>query len=104
MAADTRKPNAIVGRPLKSTHKGTTPTKTSASRSKAKANTRMQQIVTYAEVKAIASGNPLVIEKAHIDAELIRLTRLRSAHAEEQYRIRTNLRRSHEDAEMFTVR
>jgi hypothetical protein len=35
---------------------------------------------------------------------LIRLTRLRSAHAEEQYRIRTNLRRSHEDAETFTAR
>ena len=56
--------------------------------------------LTYAEVKAIASGNPLVIEKAQVDAELIRLTRLRSAHAEEQYRIRTNLRRSHEDAEV----
>ena len=60
--------------------------------------------LTYAEVKAIASGNPLVIEKAQVDAELIRLTRLRSAHAEEQYRIRTNVRRSHEDAETFTTR
>jgi len=60
--------------------------------------------LTYAEVKAIASGNPLVIEKAQVDAELIKLTRLRSAHAEEQYRIRTNLRRSHEDAEAFTGR
>jgi len=60
--------------------------------------------LTYAEVKAIASGNPLVIEKAQVDAELIRLTRLRSAHAEEQYRIRTNLRRSREDAEAFTGR
>jgi hypothetical protein len=60
--------------------------------------------LTYAEVKAIASGNPLVIEKAQVDAELIRLTRLRSAHAEEQYRIRSNLRRSHEDAEIFTAR
>jgi hypothetical protein len=60
--------------------------------------------LTYAEVKAIASGNPLVIEKAQVDAELIRLTRLRSAHAEEQYRIRANLRRSNEDAEVFTGR
>src|SRR2546425_9590399 len=61
-------------------------------------------VLTYAEVKAIASGNPLVIEKAQVDAEFMRLTRLRSAHAEEQFRIRSNLRRSHEDAEMFTVR
>ena len=60
--------------------------------------------LTYAEVKAIASGNPLVIEKAQVDAELIRLTRLRSAHAEEQYRIRTSLRHSHEEAEIFTER
>ena len=58
----------------------------------------------YAEVKAIASGNPLVIEKAQVDAELMRLTRLRSAHAEEQYRIRSDLRRSHEDAKGFANR
>lgn len=55
--------------------------------------------LTYAEVKAIASGNPLVIEKAQVDAELMRLTRLRSAHGEEQYRIRGDRRRSEEEAE-----
>ena len=60
--------------------------------------------LTYAEVKAIASGNPLVIEKAQVDAELIRLTRLRSAHTEEQYRIRANVRRSLEDVGTFTTR
>ena len=60
--------------------------------------------LTYAEVKAIASGNPLVIEKAQVDAELMRLTRLRSAHAEEQYRIRSNLRHAHDDAATFTAR
>ncbi|MDE3098772.1 MAG: DEAD/DEAH box helicase [Verrucomicrobiota bacterium] len=60
--------------------------------------------LTYAEVKAIASGNPLVIEKAQVDAELMRLTRLRSAHAEEQYRIRSNLRRAREEAETYTER
>lgn len=54
--------------------------------------------LTYAEVKAIASGNPLVIEKAQVDAELMRLTRLRSAHSEEQYRIRNERRRAEEDA------
>ena len=60
--------------------------------------------LTYAEVKAIASGNPLVIEKAQVDAELIRLTRLRSAHAEEQYRIRTNLRHARDEVEKWTER
>ncbi len=60
--------------------------------------------LTYAEIKAIASGNPLVIEKAQVDAELIRLTRLRSAHAEEQYRIRASLRHSREEVQTWTER
>jgi N12 class adenine-specific DNA methylase len=60
--------------------------------------------LTYAEVKAIASGNPLVIEKAQVDAELMRLTRLRSAHAEEQYRIRSNLRHARDEAATCTER
>jgi len=37
--------------------------------------------LTYAEVKAIASGNPLVREKAGVDAELSRLARLQTQHA-----------------------
>jgi hypothetical protein len=60
--------------------------------------------VTCAEIKAIASGNPLVIEKAQVDAELIRLTRLSSAHAEEQYRIRASLRHSREEVQAWTER
>jgi hypothetical protein len=60
--------------------------------------------LTYAEVKAIASGNPLVIEKAQVDAELIRLTRLRYAHAEEQYRIRATLRSSRLEVEFWSER
>lgn len=60
--------------------------------------------LTYAEVKAIASGNPLVIEKAQVDAELMKLTRLHSAHVEEQYRIRSSLRHSQEEAQRYTER
>jgi N12 class adenine-specific DNA methylase len=60
--------------------------------------------LTYAEVKAIASGNPLVIEKAHIDAEVGRLSRLRSQHHETQYRIRNTIRRTHEEIEILTSR
>jgi len=59
--------------------------------------------LTYAEVKAIASGNPLVIEKAQVDAELMKLT-VALAHAEEQYRIRANLRHSHEEVQRCTER
>jgi TolA-binding protein len=48
--------------------------------------------LTYAEVKAIASGNPMVIEKASIDAEVARLSRLRTQHLETQFRLRTQVR------------
>ncbi len=48
--------------------------------------------LTYAEVKAIASGNPLVIEKAQIDAEVMRLTRLKKQHAESLYQMRYRLK------------
>ena len=60
--------------------------------------------LTYAEVKAIASGNPLVIEKAQVDAEVGRLSRLRSQHHETQYRIRSTIRRTHEELEILTRR
>jgi hypothetical protein len=53
--------------------------------------------LTYAEVKAIASGNPLVIEKASIDAEVARLTRLQGQHRETQYNLRIRLRHQTED-------
>ena len=60
--------------------------------------------LTYAEVKAIASGNPLVIEKASVDAEVTRLCRLRSQHAETQYRIRSEIRRFKEAIPMLNER
>ncbi|HWC58624.1 MAG TPA: DEAD/DEAH box helicase family protein, partial [Verrucomicrobiae bacterium] len=48
--------------------------------------------LTYAEVKAIASGNPLVIEKAAVDAEVMRLTRLKKQHSESLYQIRYRIK------------
>jgi hypothetical protein len=53
--------------------------------------------LTYSEVKAIASGNPLVIEKASIDAEVGRLTRLQGQHRETQFKVRSHLRHLSED-------
>jgi hypothetical protein len=43
------------------------------------------QELSYAEVKAIASGNPAVLTLAEADAELQRLTVLKKNHADEQY-------------------
>jgi len=48
--------------------------------------------LTYAEVKAIASGNPMVIEKAKVDAEVSRLSRLHCEHQETQFKLRSRVR------------
>jgi len=53
--------------------------------------------LTYAEVKAIASGNPLVLEKAQVDAEVMRLTRLRAQHRDGLYQTRTSIRLAQQD-------
>ena len=50
------------------------------------------QELSYAEVKAIASGNPAVLTLAAADAELQRLSILRRNHADEQFLARRNLK------------
>src|SRR6266481_1196021 len=48
--------------------------------------------LSYAEVKAIASGNPAVLTLAAADAELQRLMILTKNHADEQYLARRKLK------------
>jgi hypothetical protein len=60
--------------------------------------------LTYAEVKAIASGNPLVMEKAQVDAEVMRLNRLRSQHSEALFITRTSIRRAQEELPRLQVK
>src|SRR5205807_277009 len=43
--------------------------------------------LSFAEIKAIASGNPLVVEKIKIDTEVRRLDMLRASHLNRQYDI-----------------
>ena len=50
------------------------------------------QELSYAEVKAIASGNPAVLTLAETDAELKRLAVLKKQHASEQYTARKSLK------------
>ncbi len=45
------------------------------------------QALSYAEVKALASGSPLLLEKAGVDNEVARLVRLRRAHHLDQRRL-----------------
>jgi N12 class adenine-specific DNA methylase len=44
--------------------------------------------LTYAEIKAIASGNPAVMEKVKVDTEVRKLDQLRSSHVNQQHNIR----------------
>jgi len=48
--------------------------------------------LSYAEIKAIASGNPLVMEKVRIDTEVRRLDMLRAAYLNQQYEIGKQVR------------
>jgi hypothetical protein len=48
--------------------------------------------LTYAEIKAIASGNPAVVEKIKIDTEVRKLDQLRAVHANQQRHIRWTMR------------
>src|SRR5207248_2599059 len=50
------------------------------------------QELSYAEVKAIASGNPAVLTLAEADTELQRLTVLKKHHLDEQYLARRSVR------------
>ena len=50
------------------------------------------QELSYAEVKAIASGNPAVLTLAEADAEIQKLAVLRKNHADEQYLARRSVR------------
>jgi hypothetical protein len=50
------------------------------------------QELSYAEVKAIASGNPAVLTLAEADAEVKRLTILKKHHTDEQYLARRAMR------------
>src|SRR5207237_4436945 len=50
------------------------------------------QELSYAEVKAIASGNPAILTLAEADAELQRLALLKKGHMDEQYIARRSVR------------
>jgi N12 class adenine-specific DNA methylase/tRNA G46 methylase TrmB len=62
------------------------------------------QELSYAEVKAIASGNPAVLVLAEADAELQRLAVLKRSHADEQYMSRKKMKELPEHVERLERR
>jgi hypothetical protein len=49
------------------------------------------QALSFAEVKALATGDPLVLEKAGVDADVARLIRLERSYHDDQHRLRRTL-------------
>src|SRR5262249_43965407 len=62
------------------------------------------EALSYAEVKAIASGNPAVLTLAEADCELQRLAILKKNHADEQYLARRQIRELPETIARFKRR
>jgi hypothetical protein len=55
--------------------------------------------LTYAEIKAIASGNPAVMEKVKVDTEVRKLDQLRASHVNQQHNIRWSIKSLPENIE-----
>lgn len=58
----------------------------------------------FAMAKAIASGDPRLMQKAGLEAEIARLDRLRAAHVDDQHAIRRQIRDAERDIEISTRR
>lgn len=62
------------------------------------------QASQFAMAKAIASGDPRLMQKAGLEAEIARLDRLRAAHVDDQHAIRRQIRDAERDIEISTRR
>jgi hypothetical protein len=58
----------------------------------------------FAMAKAIASGDPRLMQKAGLEADIARLERLRAAHLDDQHAIRRQIRDAERDIEFSTRR
>lgn len=58
----------------------------------------------FAMAKAIASGDPRLMQKAGLEADIARLERLRSAHQDDQFAIRRQIRDAEREIEYATRR
>ena len=61
------------------------------------------QALNANEVKALATGDPLILDKAQADADLNRLERLKRAHDQTRYRLRETIRRHERAIEQLTA-
>ena len=50
-----------------------------------------EEALSYAEIKALCAGNPLIAEKMNLDIEVAKLKLLKGAYQSQQYRLQDNL-------------
>ena len=50
-----------------------------------------EQVLSYAEVKALCAGNPLIKEKMNLDVEVAKLKVLKADHQSQKYRLEDKL-------------
>ncbi|MGH9210930.1 MAG: hypothetical protein ACRD2C_09635, partial [Acidimicrobiales bacterium] len=62
-----------------------------------------EQVLSFAEVKALATGDPRIMEKASVDTEVARLTRLERTWHDDQRRLRYILDHAHEQVDKDTA-
>ncbi|HEV2575556.1 MAG TPA: DEAD/DEAH box helicase family protein [Beijerinckiaceae bacterium] len=62
------------------------------------------QASQFAMAKAIASGDPRLMQKAGLEADIARLERLRAAHIDDQHAVRRQIRDAERDIEYSTRR
>lgn len=61
-------------------------------------------VLSFAEVKALASGNPLILEQAGVQSDLAKYERLQFAHDEEQRQMAAGVERHHASAAAARLR
>ena len=62
------------------------------------------EALNYSEIKAIATGNPLIMEKATLDNTIRQLSAQKRAHTNTNYRIRQELNRLPDKIDKLTER
>lgn len=51
--------------------------------------------LSYAEIKALAAGNPLIIEKTELDTQVSKLKLLKQSYLNEQYDLESRIKKSY---------
>jgi hypothetical protein len=60
--------------------------------------------LSYAEIKALATGNPLIIEKARLESDVSRLNILHASHLSQKYALEDKILKATSENPRYAVR